>query len=286
MKSLLVATDFSDNAKHAAEYAYNLANGLKANLVLCNALVVLAEIPDTGMVAMPAGEYDELAKDSSEELELLKGSLEKTARPDSFQPAIICISEAGTVGDVIDNATGKEDVGLIVMGTHGSGGLGTFLLGNHSRRMIDEANKPLLLIPKSASIKPIKKVAFATDFKHPDKDLKVLYELIPLLRPLNAELLITHIYNEKNHTPAFKKWIEQFLVDLSNKADYPNIYYRIVKSDKAERGLDWLCDHGQVDILAMVHREQNFIQKIITGSHTKKMADRINIPLLVLQDNS
>lgn len=286
MKNLLVATDFSDNAKHAADYAYYLATELKTNLVLCNALIVLAEVPDTGMVAMPAGEYDELAKDSAEELESLKGLLLKANHPDNFHPEILCINETGTVGDVVNKACVKEDVGLVVMGTHGDSSLGTFLLGNHSRRMIDEAKRPLLLIPKSASIKPIKKVAFATDFKHPEKDLKVIYELIPLLRPLNAELLIAHINNEKNHTPAFQKWIEQFLVDLSNKADYANIYYRIVKSEKAERGLDWLCDHGQVDILAMVHREQNFIQKIIRGSHTKKMADRINIPLLVLQDNS
>jgi len=33
MKTFLVATDFSANARHAAEYGYNLAKQIKANII-------------------------------------------------------------------------------------------------------------------------------------------------------------------------------------------------------------------------------------------------------------
>jgi hypothetical protein len=48
MKTLLIPTDFSANSKHAASYGYNLAKLIKANVGLCNSVIVPAEIPQAG----------------------------------------------------------------------------------------------------------------------------------------------------------------------------------------------------------------------------------------------
>jgi nucleotide-binding universal stress UspA family protein len=82
----------------------------------------------------------------------------------------------------------------------------------------------------------------------------------------------------------FEKGMEKFLVEISNKANYPKIYYRIIKQAKVEQGLDWLCENGQIDMLAMVHRKHDFLDGILNGSHSKKMADHITIPLLIYPD--
>ncbi|HTE00123.1 MAG TPA: universal stress protein [Mucilaginibacter sp.] len=285
MRPLLVATDFSANAKHAAEYGYHLAVQLKTNLILCNAFIVPAEVPQAGLMTWPVDEYQEINKESAEELSMLKDILQKSDQDFGFKPVINYVNETGELTSVVNELVGHEDVQLIIMGTHGNNGLSTFLLGNHSRKMIDEAKCPLLLIPASAPVAPIKMIAFATDFKHIEKDLENIYKLIELARPLNAELLITHINFQNWPDQELRDTLEQLLVDISNKADFPKIYYRIVKSDQPEKGLDWLCDHGQVDMLAMVHRKHNLIEKILTGSHTQKMAAHINIPLLVIPEN-
>jgi len=284
MKKVLIATDFSANAAHAAEYGYAIASQVKADVILCNAFIVPAEMPQGGTIVWPQMEYDELLESSTKELEQLKELLEHNKNGGDFRPHIACSSDIGAVTTVITETTGKGDVELTVMGTHGAGKLDTFLVGNHSRRMINNTKGPLLLVPASTAIKPIKKIAFATDLNNPERDLKAIYELIPLLKRLNAELLLTHIYNGDDPTYKFKKHIEQLLVELSNKANYPNIFYRIVNSNKAERGLDWLCDHGHVDILAMVHRKHDLLDNLLIGSHTQKMADHIHIPLLVLPE--
>jgi nucleotide-binding universal stress UspA family protein len=282
MKKILIATDFSANAKHAAEYGYEIAAQVKADVVLCNAFIVPAEVPQAGSLVWPQFEYDELLESSASELRQLKAELEKHPGKGDFKPTVTSTSEVGAVVDVITEVTGKTDVELTVMGTHGASRLDTLLIGNHSRRMIDQTKGPLLLVPSSAAIKPVKKVAFATDLHEPEKDLKAIYALIPLLKRLNAELLLTHIYNGDDPTFKFKQHIQELLVELSNKADYPNIFYRIVNSNKAEKGLDWLCGHGHVDILAMVHHKHSLFEEIVIGSHTQKMAGHINIPLLVL----
>ncbi len=279
MKTILIPTDFSANAKHAAEYGYRLAKQIKANIMLCNAVIVPAEMPQAGFVAWPMEEYDMLIDGSTDELKKIKIDLEQDKY--GFKPLITCFNEAGTVADVINGIIATKKIDMVVMGTHGSSGLSSFLLGNHSRMLIDSITKPLLLVPASAPETPVKKIAFATDFMHPETDLESIYDLIPLAKSLYAEILLTHIYEEKNQSPEFQKWIKNFLTELSNKADYPHIYYRLVKNNRTEKGLDWLCDHGQVDMLAMVHRAHNFFDNLVKGSYTQKMAAHISIPLLV-----
>lgn len=282
MKNILIATDFSANAKHAAEYGYALARQLKTNVVLCNAFIVPAETPEAGILVWPSYEYDELVNSSAEELKDLEHSLEGTAKNSGFRPVVTRINDDGTLQDVIGKTVTKENIELLVMGAHGNTGLSGLVMGNHSRRMIDEAACPLLLVPSMALIEPVKKVAFATDFKDPEKDLESIFKLIPMLKKLNAELLLTHIYDEIDEVYDFKKNIESFLLELSNKANYPRIFYRMVKSDKPEKGLDWLCRFGNVDMLAMVHRKHSFFDKLLKVSHTQKMADHISVPLLVI----
>jgi hypothetical protein len=148
--------------------------------------------------------------------------------------------------------------------------------------MIDCTTKPLLLVPHTAKQKPIKKIAYASDFTNKKEDLAAVYSLVDLAKSLNAEILIIHIQDEKKPSSAFKKWLDEFLIELSNKANYHSIYYRIEKRLDTQYGLDWLCEYGQIDMLAMLHRPKNFLSNLISGSHTKKIADHIQIPLLVV----
>ena len=281
MERILISTDFSANATHAAEYGYNLAKHLKANVALCNAVLVPAEMPQAGVVVWPMDEYDNLIKGSADDLLQLKHNLQKSDDEEHFKPSVSLINESGIVADVINNAVEHKKIDLIVMGTHGSGGAGALLLGNHSRNMINATTRPLLLIPPEAKIGPVKKIAYATDFKNPDEDLETIYKLIDFARRIYANVLITHVTTEENQTNKFQKWLHNLLVDLSNTANYPHIYYRIVRNDSAQHGLDWLCEHGHVDILAMLHRPHHFLDTILKGSYTQKMANHIPIPLLV-----
>jgi len=100
--------------------------------------------------------------DSLDGLKQLKGELGKYT--DGFMPSIDCFSEAGTVADVVNDIVAKKKIDMVVMGTHGSSGLSSFLLGNHSRVMIDSLTVPLLLVPATASNVPIKKICFRYRF--------------------------------------------------------------------------------------------------------------------------
>ncbi len=285
MKTILVLTDFSANARHAAKYAFELAKKIKANLLLCNTFLVPADISMTGFSMWPQEEYTLLSDESKHELNLLKKYLED--QPDTnpeifgFHPNIDINHVDGSIGDAVLAMKSGTDIQLVVAGTHDKGGLGDFLPGNNVNNMIDNITFPLLLVPPSAVYKTLNKIAFATDLVDVNKDETALYQLINLARPLNAEILVTHIYNEKNSKLEFEKQIKTLLTAISNKADYPHIYSRILDEENPEKGLNWLCENGQVDMLAMVHQDHNLFERVFGSSHTQKMAERTCVPLLV-----
>lgn len=286
MKTILVLTDFSAHAKHAAEYAFALAKKIKADLMLCNTFLVPTEMPMAGLSVWPQEEYGILSEGSSDELYQLQDHLQNQVdtEPDAsgFLPNIITSSASGNIGDIVSELSSGANIQLVVAGTHDSNGLSDLLLGNTVNRIIDYLNFPLLLVPPTAVYKPLNKIAFAADLVDVGKDEKALYQLVNLAKPLNAEILVTHVYNEKNNKLDFEKQIKTLLTNISNKANYAHIYSRIVDEENPETGLNWLCENGHIDMLAMVHQEHNFFEKLFTKSHTQKMASHITIPLLII----
>jgi nucleotide-binding universal stress UspA family protein len=281
MRNFLIATDFSATARHAAEYGYQLAKQLHADILLCNAVSVPSEMPQAGLIIWPMEEGNLLKEESNEQLKQLKAHLQQHDFTEEFRPSITFITESGSFTDVVTTIAGDHPNDFVVMGTSQAEGLSAILLGNHCNEMLNRATGTLLLVPPAATFTTVKKIAFAVELINAESDLEEIYRLIPLAKLINAEILITHIYNEKKPTPEFEKWLEHFLTEVSNKANYSNIYYRIINSDNMEKGLIWLCEHGQVGMLAMHHRQQGFLAALLTRSHTQNVINRIAIPIIV-----
>lgn len=282
MKTLLIATDFSINARHAVTYGYYLAQQLKARILICHVMNVPAEIPQNGFVAWPMSVYDDLIQDSNNEMDQLKRQLIANSDPKAYQPEITCIHEPGLVTNVVNAQAIQNQADLIIISEHGNDTLGTLMIGNHSRKLIDATVTPLLLIPFSANPKPIKKIAFGSDFKQPDQDMQVINKLVGFAKAFGSELILAHI-DQSNGDPHYNTVTKHLITELINAIDYPKISYKMVKSEHVENGLNWLIRHLHVDMLAMVHHEHNFFDQLINGSHTQKAAHLINVPLLVFK---
>jgi hypothetical protein len=81
-----------------------------------------------------------------------------------------------------------------------------------------------------------------------------------------------HVTREEHRKGNDKDRTDDFLSEISSKAIYPKIYYRHVKGHTVEQGLNWLNEHGDVDMLVLVHREEGFFKRFFEGSHTQKMS--------------
>jgi nucleotide-binding universal stress UspA family protein len=284
MKTLLIATDLSANAAQVAGYAYRLAQAMGTKLVLCYTINVPAEIPQNGIVAWPQGVYDDLDRDSKEELAKLKDQLIATSEPETSQPEVVCVQDAGLVTDVINTQAIRQKADLIIIGAHGNDRLGTWMIGNHSRKLIEAAVRPLLLVPAGVAYQPIKRIAFSSDFKYPEADLKALGELVVLAKALDAELVLTHIDQGKDD-PEHTSVVKASLSELMRKLDHGKVSTKVIKSERVANGLDWLARHGHIDLLAMLHHRHGFFDQLIHGSRTQQAASQIPVPLLIFKND-
>lgn len=283
MKTILIPTDFSPNADHAALYALELGKSMKASLKLCNAVMVPASASMSGQVAWPLMDLGTLRADAHRQLkqvsEKLKKHIKDTGASREEYPPVEVLAEVGTVPEVLNMLAEKGEINLVVMGTSGVGGLNRFFLGSTSRDLINNGSFPVLLIPPGTDFKPLKRIAFATDFSNGDMEL--IHSLSHFARPFNAEILIVHITPDDFNPEIHQKKVDAFLNEVTCKVHYHKVYYRHVKDMAIDEGLTWLTDHVDIDMLAMVHRRHPFIKRLFEGSHTQKMAVHVKLPLLV-----
>ena len=204
---------------------------------------------------------------------------DESTDPQSLHTLIEYTSQVGRVTDVVHNLVEDQKLSMVVMGMSGAGMVSRVLLGSNSRDMIEKASFPVLLIPSTAEYKGIHKIAFATDLSN--ADINVVHALAGLASSFNAEILLAHVTDEKYDDQHHQHKVDSFLNDITCKINYPKIYYRHIKSMDVDHGLEWLTEHGQIDMLAMVHRRLNVFDRIFTGSHTQKLAKYIELPLLV-----
>lgn len=283
MKTILIPTDFSEASTNAARYGLFLARRLQADLQLIHAFKVPAEARAAAQSAWPLDDYEQVKRDCALELDNLRHKLELEAiadvSPHTYVSRIAGITELGEVTTMVRNLVDHYRSPLVVMGMSGAGLLQRLMLGGNSREMIDKATFPVLLVPNRPMPRQLRKIAFATDLSI--SDIELIHSLASLARPFNADILITHVTDAKYDAAAHQHLVDQFLREVTAKANYGQIYYRHIKSKDVDHGLDWLSEHSMIDMLAMVHRPHAVFERLLKGSHTQRLAKHITIPLLV-----
>lgn len=284
MKTLLIATDFSVNARHIATYGYRLAKQIRANIVLCHAVNLPSECLPTTMIAWPTNVYNDLIKDGKQALTELKARLIADGDTQGYQPEIACIQEAGFVADVLNTVAETHKADLILIGMHSKDALSTFMLGNHTRQMIEASWRPLLLVPQVWTARPVKRIGLSLELIQ-DEDNYLIKRLIAFAKLLDAEVVLTHI-DQKGNEPGRKLIPTELINNLSTELDYHKITFKSVKSEHVEDGIGWFTQHEHIDILAMIRHEHSFLNEMIKASNTQRTARRVSVPLFILKPNS
>ncbi|MDB5023418.1 MAG: hypothetical protein JWP78_1173 [Mucilaginibacter sp.] len=279
MKTILVLTDFSINADYVAHYALELAQKVEAKLLVCNIYEVPAgeETTDRNSGPLRTCEANSVY-DLGELVARLKTTLDKQGSGKYFRPDIEQCSEEGMVGLILKDITLKHDVLLAVISAHNSDTFIGYFGRDHAWDIIDNATFPVMVIPYQFRFKLFKQIAFATLLN--DMAFPVLESLAELAVLSGAEILVTNVTGEEKAT------VKQFFNRTSPKINYTKIIYRNIKGTDVAGSLKKLCSYIDIDLLAIVHRRRSFLQQIIGGSITRRMADHPGKPLLIYPCNS
>jgi nucleotide-binding universal stress UspA family protein len=138
IKTILVATDFSSMSEHAFQFAGALARDYGARLIALHAAQPLAAVYSETAVFVEE-------KDSSAAREALHALRVNGV---DVEYRLVEGEPAATIVDVA-RAT---DCNLIVMGTHGRGGIARVLLGSVAEDVLRRAPCPVLTVKADAAV--------------------------------------------------------------------------------------------------------------------------------------
>ena len=283
MKTIAVLTDFSARAEHAARYALHLAKKVKANILLYTAFLVPSDTPMAAQVAWPMVDYNEIKNDTEKTLKALAKKLEAESKeghfPGTFLPAVSYQCDEGSIANNITGLEENGDISLLVLATHGSDEISAFMFGNNCRQVIGSANTPVLIVPEKTPLSDIEKIAFATDITY--TDVEYVKSLSKLAEKFGAEITITNVNPDNPLDSEHNAAVRLFMDDIEHDVDYRKITFKSVPGSNVKKGLEWLIENIKFDLLVMVHRKSTMFELLFRPSITKKIAGRVDIPLLV-----
>ena len=140
LKSILVPSDFSECSQAAVRYGVELARKFGATLHLLHVIQDPATQPwgAEGFAAPMLDVVYEWQKDARARL------LDALPREDRDRATVTC-TIASPFPEILRYAE-ANDIGLIVMGTHGRGGVSHVLLGSIAEKVVRRAPCPVLTV--------------------------------------------------------------------------------------------------------------------------------------------
>lgn len=265
MKTILVLTDFTKQAENAANYAYQFAKLIKANIILFHAFGVPEKNTIVSQVVYPSN-YDELKENSLINLKASASAIRKEHEHlVGFKPLIIVDNEFGTMTDLASEMVIHKAIGLVVIGGAKSHKQNRMFFGSDTYDLLDKVMCPVLFIPDEFQYNKVERIFYATDLK--SMDAAVVNSLAALSSLFNADVMLTHISKDPEKNTGKLAQLKDLV-----KAD-TQIHYQHIKSKNV---VQTLCElninvSAQKEMLALVHKKYHFPESIFHNSISKQI---------------
>ncbi|MDH5608980.1 MAG: universal stress protein [Cyclobacteriaceae bacterium] len=274
IKNILVPLDFSPCSKNALRQAAILAHLWNARLHLLHA----THIPSPHIYMgepIPEIVYTNYEKEIKNVLQSLEQDvpLLKSVEYETMELVSSLI-------EAINTAIFTKSIDLIVMGSRGSHNMIEKFLGSNATDVIRSVSLPVLIVPSHITSLSINKIGLALEPGTFHDTAKLDY--VAKLADLN-DAKIEVFFVGKNGE----------FVDF-NRSDY-NAYFEIhfkgleyeyfsIENNHTVNGIMNFAKEHQLDLLVMIPHNHNLTERVLKGSITKQVADKVNIPLLSIHD--
>jgi len=249
MKRILVPTDFSKYSGEALKVAAQIARKNNSEIILLHML----ELPHQTSDIMGGGK-------SIPEIMFYKNkaidSLEKLMDDDCLKG--INVSEAiefKKVADGVIDASEKNNVDLIVMGSHGTSGFDELMIGSNAEKIVRHSNIPVLVVKKGTTEFKANNFVFASDFSKETK--KPFRKIIEFAKIFDSNLFLVMICtpNSFKTTHDAEKIMRNYIAnfDVENYSSHiyndTNIENGIVNfAESVDADLIGICTHGRTGL--------------------------------------
>ena len=273
MKTILYATDCTDNDASSLKYAYRFSCIMNANL---HVLHVYNLPPILFSTIKPS----ELLKRRmrEERVELLEKYCKKHLKNEFHkEPITTHAVENDSVSETILRLSKHIAPDLVIIGMKDRHSMRGYFSGNIANTLLDVIEMPLLIVPNSLVYDTISTIIYATDFE--EDDILYLKKIIEIAKPFSALIEVIHVY-ESDEYPA-KKYMQQFKHALQKEVSYPEIVFKTIASTSVKSGILSVLNNEDADMLVMLERKHEWsFSNIFQKDLVKDIEISLKIPLL------
>ena len=275
MKTILVPTDFSNNATNDLNYAAALASWAKGHIIILHAIELQAFCDAWGQIAVKPDVR--LEPYYYAKLNQISGQL-RLENGFKFTVETVCVH--GELRPNLEALVKSKNVDLVVMGTQGAGTFGQKIFGTQTVDFIRVANCPVLAVPAKARYHEMTKIVFASDLEREEEIF--LNQLRTFTQTFNLTYLT--ILNIKSEDRLNIVPDEQMLAEINTILSI--LSYKVVQLEnkKVVPGIWEYINQNQPDILAISIRKRDLLENLLHDSVSEKLLYQQRLPLLALPE--
>lgn len=272
MPYLVTATDFSDIANNAVDYACQMASDSNMALTIVHSYIVPIAFHENPMPVIPMEESKQIAEE-----QISKLTTDLAVR----YPQLEIKSELayGDITDHLKDMTRENKPLAVVIGNSVSVDEG-FWLGGNLLTVLKRLHCPVIAIPPAYKYKKPSSICFACDY-HNVKSTLPAEEIIQLAQITGAGF---HVLNIDHENKGFDADTPFESTELHNMLSELKPQYHYVDNEDTDEGIQEFVDANNMDWLMVMPHRHNFFESLFHKSHTKQIVRHAKVPLVAIHD--
>lgn len=273
MKKILIPTDFSEHAEYALKVAAQIAKKHNGEIILLHML----ELPNQTGDAVSSGH-------ALPEIMFFKNAalakLESLMDSDFLEGLKVSeIVQFELAFDGILKLIKKNDIDLIVMGSHGASGFKDMFIGSNAEKVVRHSEVPVLIIKKEIPDFTINKFVFASDFSD---EVKVPFaKVVEVANKFEAELNLVMI----NTPNSFKSTLvaQEIMDKFVSQFNIKKVSTHIFNDANVEKGILNFSNYINADLIGMCTHGRKGLSHFFNGSISEDLVNHAVKPVLTFK---
>ncbi|WP_309613828.1 universal stress protein [Flavobacterium sp.] len=273
MKKILVPTDFSNHAHYALKVASQIARKNGGEIILLHML----ELPHQAGDAIGSGhDLPEIMLFKNAAINRLEDLMDDECL-DGLKVSEIIQFELAFDG--ILKVSEKNDIDLIVMGSHGASGFKEMFIGSNAEKVVRNSVAPVLIIKKEVEEFNVSKFVFASDFT--DEIKKPFAKVVEFANKFGAELELAMINTPSTFKPTHvaKEIMKNFVSNFTINKYTINIYNDV----NVENGILHFADHIDADLIGVSTHGRKGLSHFFNGSISEDLVNHSLRPVVTFK---
>lgn len=267
--TIIAATNYSQTAANAVQYAAGLARAAGAELVLFHSFALGVHSANSLITA------DEMQKQLNKAAVKLDVLGRETA--ERFKISVRSFCSYSFVEEQLSSLIDAEKADLVVMGM-AERSFEQELLGNTTTTVIKKIKIPVLAVPVNARFENIKKVMYACD----TLSFSIVKKFGWIRRIIGDMGIEIELFNVDQTIAELKGRKDAAVSDSEIKMEFEDekYIYKTVRSNAVIKEIEKEIRYYKADILVMAERRYGFWDSLVHRSKTRIMAAGLDIPLI------